>query len=223
MRRKRSQGWLKTGRNPFGQLIGEESAGRKRIIQYFERQFGAQARFVPPVAGTGGARRMHPDVFALPPHAERSHWVLFTLGTSAFSLNDDEEDDEDEDAPREKARYIELIMSVAGDWHVRDTWLPHVLRYSATMMLLDGHSEGLLLFDDWVGTRSPNWIAALFVAPSRQMEPPGRVLGLSEEEAIVCAAYPVTLDQFMRQYRDPIDVAALPEVIVQWRDMLRSI
>jgi len=185
------------------------------IIRYFERAFGADASFVPLAPGSVYTVRT-PDVFAIPPAGNRLHWVLFTVGASLFSLDEDE-------LPAEEPEYLELIMSLAGDWTVGHTWPPHVLRYTASSIVLScGPIDGLLIFDGLSEPRPPDSVFCLFIGPSRQLEPAARVRGLAGEDAEIRALYPVTVERFLRSHGATINGAELPEEIVRWRDFLRG-
>ena len=179
------------------------------IAAHFERHLGKADVVYQDARGVFGPTY----VYGAPPCVSRPHWVLHTRGSSAFTL----------EGRSGEERHVEFVMSLADTWTPDERWPAFIFRRACQAILFQGKApvDGDVFLNSAESIPGSPHVFALLVARSRQLGdnacfrvPSGRLVE-------VYAMYALTFDAYRRHERHELDVAALPEVVEEWREMLR--
>ncbi|MRG98193.1 hypothetical protein [Polyangium spumosum] len=179
------------------------------IAAHFERHLGPAEVVYEDASGIFGPKQ----VYGVRPCEARPHWVLHTRGSSVFTL---------EGRSGEERRF-EFVMSLPDTWNPGERWPAYIFRRACQAILFVGKAPA----DGGVFTNSAESIPgsphvfALLVARSRQLGDDACFRVSSGRLVEIYAMYALTFDDFRKHQRHELDIATLPEVVVEWRDMLR--
>ncbi|MRG97826.1 suppressor of fused domain protein [Polyangium spumosum] len=171
------------------------------IAAHFERHLGRAQLVLRDRPGALVPRH----VYGAPPCQGRRHWVLHTMGVSLLSL----------EGRKGEYRHFEFMMSLPDDWIPSERWPAYMLQRASRAIVGVGKApgDGGVFFNSAECSQGSSHVFALLVAPSRQLPAAGPVE--------VYAMYPLTYDAWLRHRERQLDIATLPEVVVEWREMLR--
>ncbi|MDC3987310.1 suppressor of fused domain protein [Polyangium jinanense] len=152
-------------------------------------------------------------VYGALPCEGRPHWVLHTLGASLLPMA----------GRKGEERRFEFVMSLPEDWIPSERWPAYMFQRASTAILarsLAPDAGGVVSNSAEAVHGSPRAFG-LLVAPSRQLGEHATFRTPSGGLVEVYAMYPLTLDDWELHQMGRLHTATLPEVIEQWRDMLR--
>ncbi|WP_170319939.1 suppressor of fused domain protein [Polyangium spumosum] len=143
------------------------------------------------------------DVHVIPPCKRRRHWILHTMGMSAYVLKG-----------RMDVR-MELVMSVSEAWDPRHEWPVRMLCKASRAIVTAGKApvEGATFLNSREDMRRSPDVFALVLARSRQLRKHAQLRTVSGNEFVVYALYPLTAEELAKFRGFQLDVNELPKVL----------
>jgi hypothetical protein len=179
------------------------------IGAHFERHLGPAEVVYEDASGIFGPKH----VYGVRPREARPHWILHTRGSSVFAL----------EGRSGEARHVEFVMSLPDTWAPGKRWPAYIFRRACQAILFEGKApaDGDVFTNSAESIPGSPHVFALLVARSRQLGANACFRLSSGRLVEIYAMHALTFDDFRKNQRHELDVATLPEVVVEWRDMLR--